>query len=85
MVVCFRVGAAARMCDFILVCGEEGGEPSEVSVEEDGSVELDSIAAAFPGTTSIKYRNPATQVPANSWKIQISNNIILVVPPRPEP
>jgi hypothetical protein len=34
----------------------------QVSVEKDGSVELQSVTAAFPGATSIKYRNPATQV-----------------------
>ena len=33
-----------------------------MSVEKDGSVELQSVTAAFPGTTSIKYRNPGTQV-----------------------
>ena len=81
------VAASTKMSqDFILVCGEEGGEPCEVvstlihhhlncillpsqklcfhqvQVEPDGSVELDSIQAQFPGITGIKYRNPATQV-----------------------
>ena len=32
----------------------------QVSAEKDGSVELQSVTAAFPGATSIKYRNPAT-------------------------
>ena len=31
-------------------------------MEKDSSVELQSVTAAFPGTTSIKYRNPGTQV-----------------------
>ena len=34
-------------------------------MEPDGSVELDSIQAQFPGITGIKYRNPATQVSEN--------------------
>ena len=33
-----------------------------MQVEQDGSVELYSIQAQFPGITGIKYRNPATQV-----------------------
>ena len=37
-------------------------DSTQVQVEPDGSVELDSIQAQFPGITGIKYRNPATQV-----------------------
>ena len=65
------------MSDFILVCCEEGGEPTEVSVEQDGSVELQSVTAAFPGTTSIKYRNPATQ----AWRLIKRRDEHLLPPP----
>ena len=40
--------------------------PLQVSVEQDGSVELQSVTAAFPGATSIKYRNPAGRHPAGA-------------------
>ena len=30
---CFRLEICLRMCDFILVCGQEGGEPTEVTFQ----------------------------------------------------
>jgi len=46
--------------DFILVCDDENGEPTEVTVENDSTIYLPSIANQFPGTTTLKYRNPQT-------------------------
>jgi len=46
--------------DFILVSDNENGEPTEVTVESDGTIYLPSIATLFPGTTTLKYRNPHT-------------------------
>lgn len=45
---------------FILVSEYEGSEPTEVGIEMNGMVFLPSISAVYPGTTTLKYRNPAT-------------------------
>ena len=50
----------------------------QVSVEQDGSVELQSVTAAFPGTTSIKYRNPATQVRNTHLAIEHLHDTLLI-------
>ncbi|XP_042909396.1 TAR DNA-binding protein 43 isoform X1 [Parasteatoda tepidariorum] len=46
--------------NYVQVAEEEGEEPIEVPCEEDGSLLLTTLAAQFPGTCGLKYRNPAT-------------------------
>lgn len=45
---------------YVQVAEDEGEEPIEVPCEEDGTLLLSTLAAQFPGTCGLKYRNPAT-------------------------
>ncbi|XP_054717844.1 TAR DNA-binding protein 43-like isoform X2 [Uloborus diversus] len=45
---------------YIQVAEDEGEEPIEVPCEEDGTLLLTTLAAQFPGTCGLKYRNPDT-------------------------
>ncbi|GIY67415.1 TAR DNA-binding protein 43 [Caerostris extrusa] len=45
---------------YVQVVEEEGEEPIEVPLEEDGTLLLSTLAAQFPGTCGLKYRNPST-------------------------
>ncbi|XP_055708864.1 TAR DNA-binding protein 43-like isoform X3 [Phlebotomus papatasi] len=44
--------------EFLQVSEEEGEEPIELPVEEDGTLLLSTLQAQFPGTCGLKYRNP---------------------------
>ncbi|XP_041377888.1 TAR DNA-binding protein 43-like isoform X2 [Gigantopelta aegis] len=46
------------MSPYIQVAEEEGDEPMEVPVEDDGTLLLTTLAAQFPGSCGLKYRNP---------------------------
>jgi len=46
------------MSEWILVSGDLGEEPIEIETEEDGRMLLESLTAHFPGTTTLKYKNP---------------------------
>ncbi|XP_046381381.1 TAR DNA-binding protein 43-like isoform X2 [Haliotis rufescens] len=46
------------MSQYIQVAEDEGDEPMEVPVEEDGTLLLTTLAAQFPGSCGLKYRNP---------------------------
>lgn len=43
------------------VSEEEGGEPTELPVEEDGTVLLTTLSAQYPGACGLKFRNPETR------------------------
>lgn len=47
--------------DYVGVAEEEGGEPVEIPVEEDGTVLLSTLAAQYPGACGLKFRNPETR------------------------
>lgn len=49
------------MSEWIAVCGEEGSDPIEIETEDDGTLLLENLTANFPGTTTLKYRNPGSQ------------------------
>ncbi|KAK7873925.1 hypothetical protein R5R35_012939 [Gryllus longicercus] len=46
------------MQSYLLVAEDEGEEPVEVPIEEDDTLSFSSLAAQFPGISSLKYRNP---------------------------
>merc|ERR1719427_293786 len=48
------------MTEWVAICSDENEEAVEVSTETDGTLLLSSVAAQFPGTTGLKYRNPGT-------------------------
>ncbi|XP_050412221.1 TAR DNA-binding protein 43 isoform X1 [Patella vulgata] len=48
------------MSQYIQVAEEEGDEPMEVPSEDDGTLLLTTLAAQFPGSCGLKYRNPDT-------------------------
>ena len=53
------------MPNWIKVSGSEGDDPVELQLEEDGSLHLSNIRNIFPGTSTVKYRNPDTE----TWRI----------------
>ena len=48
------------MIHYIKAVADEGDEPLELPVEEDGSILLTTLSAQFPGSCGLKYRNPDT-------------------------
>ena len=46
------------MSRYIQVAENEGEEPMEVPLEEDGTLLLSTLNAQFPGSCGLKYRNP---------------------------
>ncbi|EEB19444.1 Heterogeneous nuclear ribonucleoprotein A1, putative [Pediculus humanus corporis] len=46
------------MSSYIQVSEVEGEEPIELPTEDDGTLLLSTLAAQFPGTCGLKYRNP---------------------------
>jgi len=48
------------MSEWVAICAVEGEEPVEVQTENDGTMLMSSVAAQFPKTTGLKYRNPET-------------------------
>jgi len=50
---------------YIGVAEEEGEEPIELPVEEDGTVLLTTMAAQFPGACGLRFRNPEN---ARAWR-----------------
>jgi len=47
------------MTEWVKICKTESAEPVEIETEEDGTISLESVAAHFPGTTTMKYKNPS--------------------------
>lgn len=47
--------------DYVQVVEEEGEEPIELPVEDDGTLLLSTLQAQFPGTCGLKYRNPESR------------------------
>lgn len=43
---------------FVKIAEEEGDEPMELPIEEDGSLLLTTLMGQFPGACGLKYRNP---------------------------
>lgn len=48
------------MNQYLQVAEEENEEPIELPSEEDGTLLLSTLAAQFPGSCGLKYRNPDT-------------------------
>ena len=44
--------------EFLQVAEEEGEEPIELPIEEDGTLLLSTLQAQYPGACGLKYRNP---------------------------
>ncbi|XP_014238144.1 TAR DNA-binding protein 43-like [Trichogramma pretiosum] len=49
------------MSSYIQVSEDEGEEPIELPTEDDGTLLLTTLAAQFPGTCGLKYRNPESR------------------------
>lgn len=49
------------MSSYIQVSEVEGEEPIELPTEDDGTLLLSTLAAQFPGTCGLKYRNPESR------------------------
>lgn len=47
--------------EFVQVAEDEGDEPIELPVEEDGTLLLSTLQAQFPGACGLKYRNPESR------------------------
>ncbi|XP_046389352.1 TAR DNA-binding protein 43-like, partial [Ischnura elegans] len=50
------------MSGYLQVSEDEGEEPIELPTEDDGTLLLSTLAAQFPGTCGLKYRNPDGRV-----------------------
>ena len=48
------------MNQYIKVVADDGDEPLELPIEEDGTILLTTLSAQFPGSCGLKYRNPDT-------------------------
>lgn len=44
--------------EYLQVAEDEGEEPIELPTEDDGTLLLSTLAAQFPGSCGLKYRNP---------------------------
>ncbi|XP_065172870.1 TAR DNA-binding protein 43-like isoform X3 [Atheta coriaria] len=44
--------------EYLQVAEDEGEEPIELPTEDDGTLLLSTLAAQFPGSSGLKYRNP---------------------------
>ena len=49
------------MSSYLKVAEDEGEEPIELPSEDDGTLLLSTLAAQFPGTCGLKYRNPESK------------------------
>ncbi|XP_014256163.1 TAR DNA-binding protein 43 [Cimex lectularius] len=49
------------MSSYLQVAEDEGEEPIELPSEDDGTLLLSTLAAQFPGTCGLKYRNPESK------------------------
>ncbi|KAK7793033.1 hypothetical protein R5R35_004464 [Gryllus longicercus] len=49
------------MSSYLQVAEDEGEEPIELPAEDDGTLLLSTLAAQFPGTCGLKYRNPESR------------------------
>lgn len=45
---------------YLSVVEQEGDEPVELPLNEDGTLSLSNLVAQFPGASGLKYRNPET-------------------------
>lgn len=50
------------MNQYLQVAEDENEEPIELPSEEDGTLLLSTLAAQFPGSCGLKYRNPDSGV-----------------------
>lgn len=50
-----------KMSSYIQVAEDEGEEPIELPTEDDSTLLLTTLAAQFPGTCGLKYRNPESR------------------------
>ncbi|CAH0549677.1 unnamed protein product [Brassicogethes aeneus] len=48
--------------EYLQVAEDEGEEPIELPTEEDGTLLLSTLAAQFPGSSGLKYRNPENKI-----------------------
>jgi len=49
------------MSSYLQVAEDEGEEPIELPTEDDSTLLLSTLAAQFPGTCGLKYRNPESR------------------------
>lgn len=49
-----------KMNYYIQVAEDDSEEPIELPCEDDGTLLLTTLAAQFPGTCGLKFRNPET-------------------------
>ncbi|XP_045469888.1 TAR DNA-binding protein 43-like isoform X2 [Harmonia axyridis] len=47
--------------DYLQVAEDEGEEPIELPLEDDGTLLLSTLSAQFPGSSGLKFRNPDTK------------------------
>ncbi|XP_018565988.1 TAR DNA-binding protein 43 isoform X3 [Anoplophora glabripennis] len=47
--------------EYLQVAEDEGEEPIELPSEDDGTLLLSTLAAQFPGSSGLKYRNPESK------------------------
>ncbi|KAK9870450.1 hypothetical protein WA026_008013 [Henosepilachna vigintioctopunctata] len=47
--------------DYLPVAEDEGEEPIELPLEDDGTLLLSTLSAQFPGSSGLKFRNPDTK------------------------
>lgn len=47
--------------EYVQVAEEEGEEPIELPIEEDGTLLLSTLSAQFPGSSGLKFKNPETK------------------------
>lgn len=52
---------SGKMSSYLQVAEDEGEEPIELPSEDDGTLLLSTLAAQFPGTCGLKYRNPESK------------------------
>jgi hypothetical protein len=85
--------SSEEMTSYLQVAEEDGDEPIELPTEDDGTLLLSTLSAAYPGTCGLKYRNPDSRAmrgirlvegrlhaPDNNW----GNSIYFCVFPKGE-
>lgn len=50
------------MSTYVRVVEDENDDPTEIPVEDDGTILVSTLAGQFPGACGLKYRNPDTNV-----------------------
>lgn len=48
--------------EYLQVAEDEGEEPIELPIEDDGTLLISTLAAQFPGACGLKYRNEQSKI-----------------------